>query len=137
MHVRPFFWILLFCVCAGVLAFAAIIPTETSQVELSPRPRPDASTVLMGPSNFLRSSITLQKGQYLTLIQGSSGEHIIIDGSWVGSIQRPAQELGAPIVNAFVSGVGSSATIGPFNVAGTFHLYCPLHQGMNLVVQVV
>ena len=137
MRVRPFFWILLFCVCGGLLVFAALLSTETPQVELTPRPTPGVSTVLMGSTKFLQSSITIQKGQQLTLIQDSSDEHIITDGSWMGSTPHPIKELGAPAVNATVSGVGSSATIGPFNTAGIFHLYCPLHQGMNLLVQVV
>lgn len=137
MRVRPFFWILLFCMGAGVLVFAALLPTETPQGELTPRPTPGVATVIMGSTRFLQSSITLQKGQQLTLIQDSSDEHIIADGSWMGSTPHPTQELGAPPVHATVSGVGSSATIGPFNTAGIFHLYCPLHQGMNLLVQVV
>lgn len=27
-----------------------------------------------------------------------------------------------------------SAAIGPFNTAGTYHLYCTIHQNMNLTV---
>jgi plastocyanin len=92
--------------------------------------------VHMGPTNFLQSSITIQKGQRVTLIQDASDEHIITNGSWKGSAQLPAKEAGAPTVNVTVSGAGSQATIGPFNTAGTFHLYCTIHQGMNLAVKV-
>jgi plastocyanin len=137
MRVRPFFWILLFCVCAGVLAFATLLPMETPQAALTLRPTPGVSTVLMGPTTFLQSSVTIPKGQPLTLIQASSDEHIIADGSWIGTIQHPMTEPGAPTVHATVLGVGSSTTIGPFTTAGTFYLYCTLHQGMNLLVQVV
>ena len=37
------------------------------------------------------------------------------------------------ILSFFITFV-SIKTIGPFNTAGTFHLYCTVHQGMNLTV---
>jgi hypothetical protein len=131
MRVRPFFWVLLVVACLGSLTLAAIVQV------LPPVRRPDVPTVLMGPTNFLQRSITLEKGQRLTLLQEASDEHIITNGSWVDSTQRPSKEPGAPTVDVTVSGVGSSAMLGPFNTAGTFHLYCPLHLGMDLTVQVI
>lgn len=31
---------------------------------------------------------------------------------------------------------GGSIDIGPFATAGVFHLYCTIHQGMNLTIVV-
>ena len=130
MRVRPFFWVLLVVVCLGSFTLAA-----TLQIQ-APVRRSDGPTVLMGPTNFVQRSITLEKGQRLRLLQKAGDEHIITNGSWVGSTPQPTQKPGAPTVNVTVSGVGSSAIIGPFTTAGTFYFYCPLHLGMNLTVQV-
>ncbi len=54
-------------------------------------------TVHMCGNNFVQSSITISKGQSLTL-------------------------------------VNDSHMIGPFPTAGTYHLYCTVHPGMNLTV---
>jgi len=31
---------------------------------------------------------------------------------------------------------GNNAQIGPFTTAGTFHIYCSIHPGMNLTITV-
>lgn len=90
-------------------------------------------TVQMGSNNFLVSQITVPKGQGLNLKDDATDEHIITNGSWDGTIQKPHREPGAPAVNVTVTG-NSSQYIGPFTTAGTFHIYCTIHQGMNLKV---
>ncbi len=129
MHRRFSLPITLLMLCAILsVALAACTIEDASAIKIP--------TVQMGQSNFLQSSVTIQKGQRLKLLQDASDEHIITNGSWVGTAQHPAQEPGAPTVNATITGQGASATVGPFNTAGTFHLYCTIHQGMNLTVQV-
>jgi plastocyanin len=96
---------------------------------------PAGPTVKMGATNFLVPTTTIQKGQMLTLTNTASDEHIITNGSWDGTVQKPAKEAGAPTVNVTVNGP-QSQQIGPFNTAGTFHIYCTIHQGMNLAITV-
>jgi plastocyanin len=96
---------------------------------------PTGPSVKMGSTNFEIPSITIQKGQSLTLINTASDEHIITNGSWVGTVQKPAKEAGAPTVNLTFNGP-QSQQVGPFNTAGTFHIYCTIHQGMNLAITV-
>lgn len=90
-------------------------------------------TVHMGSNNFLVSQITVPKGQGLNLKDDATDEHIITNGSWDGTVQKPHREPSAPAVNVTVTG-NSSQYIGPFPTAGTFHIYCTIHQGMNLKV---
>ena len=89
--------------------------------------------VHMGDSNFLQPSVTVSKGSSLNLINDTSVVHIIQNGSWVNGTPRPKTESGAPTVSQEFDGTGSHM-VGPFNTAGTYHLYCTVHEGMNLTV---
>ena len=92
------------------------------------------SAVHMNNTQFVQASITIKKGESLTLIDDSSTPHIIANGTWENGTARAATEPGAPQVkDVQVSGSGSQ-TIGPFTTAGTFKLYCTIHPGMNLTV---
>lgn len=91
-------------------------------------------TVYMCGTNFEQTSITISKGQSLTLVNNSSATHIIANGSWVNGSAQTGKEAGAPTVNNLQIGGNASQTIGPFTTAGTFHLYCSVHPGMNLTV---
>ncbi|MEO8971118.1 MAG: hypothetical protein ABI406_05885 [Ktedonobacteraceae bacterium] len=92
-----------------------------------------STTVQMGLTTFLQSSITIPKGAMLTLVDTQSVVHIIQNGSWANGAAKPAKETGAPTVSQNFSG-NDTHTVGPFNTAGTFHLYCTVHEGMNLTV---
>jgi plastocyanin len=102
----------------------------------------DASTtantgpaVHMGGASFLQSSVTIHKGDSLNLIDDVASTHIITNGSWVNGTQVPKKEAGAPTVNITYNG-NDSSPIGPFTTAGTFHVYCTVHSGMNLTIVV-
>jgi plastocyanin len=93
------------------------------------------ATVHLGATNFVQSTVTITKGSMLTLIDDVQVEHIINNGTWVNGNPKPGTEPGAPTVNVTFTG-GDTHTIGPFTTAGTFHLYCTIHTGMNLTVTV-
>ena len=101
----------------------------------------NSALVHMGTTNFLQPSITIRKGEKIILIDDSASIHIIGNGTWEQGTgtslfnARSYQEPGAPKVSVQVTG-DRSQTIGPFNTAGTFHLYCLVHPGMNLTVMV-
>jgi plastocyanin len=90
-------------------------------------------TVHMSGTDFVQSSITLRKGDMLNLVDDAPSPHVIVNGSWVNGTAKPSIESGAPNVNKTFNGSDSS-TVGPFNNAGTFRLYCTIHQNMNLTV---
>jgi len=93
------------------------------------------STVHMSDTNFVESTVTVQKGSKLTLIDDTATPHIIQNGSWVNSNAQPRIEPGAPKVDANFSG-SDTHDVGPFTTAGTYKLYCTIHAGMNLTVTV-
>ena len=91
--------------------------------------------VHMGETTFLQPSVTISKGSSLNLIDDVPVLHIIGNGSWVNNVTKPAIEPGAPVVNNVqISSAGQSIVVGPFNTAGTYHLYCSVHLNMNLDV---
>ena len=94
-----------------------------------------SNTVHMTATNFAQSNITISKGSSITLANDTSATHIISNGMWNGSSPQPKTESGAPVVsNMMFNSSGQTNTIGPFNSAGTFHYYCSVHVGMNLMV---
>jgi plastocyanin len=101
----------------------------------------DEATVPQGPqahmagASFLETSVNVKKGDMLTLVDDATAQHIIKNGTWNGNTAVPKTESGAPTVDVTLNG-NDSATIGPFNTAGTFQLYCTIHPGMNLTVNV-
>ena len=93
--------------------------------------------VHMSDANFVQHSITIKKGEDVTLVNDAAVIHIIENGSWNSNGEaEPALEPGAPKVEDQVSG-NMSQTVGPFNTVGTYHLYCSVHPGMNLTIMVV
>jgi len=92
-------------------------------------------TVHMSAGNFDTSTVTISKGSKLMLVDDTSSLHILANGSWQGNSVRHEREPGAPLVN-HLQVSGNSVEIGPFNTAGTYHIYCEVHQGMNLTIVV-
>jgi plastocyanin len=94
-----------------------------------------STDVHMGNINFTQSTVTISKGSSLNLIDDVAVVHLISNGFWKNGGSIPASESGAPTVNNLqFSSAGESHMIGPFNTAGTFHLYCIIHENMNLTV---
>jgi plastocyanin len=90
-------------------------------------------TVHMNATNFDQPSVTISKGSKLMLVDDTSVVHILANGSWQNGTVQKVREAGAPLVNNLQMN-GNSVAIGPFTTAGTYHIYCEVHQGMNLTV---
>lgn len=93
------------------------------------------ATVHLTDQNFAQSSVTVGRGHMLKLVDDAATAHSITNGSWVDGNAQPAPESGAPTVNTPFAG-HDTHVIGPFNTAGTFHIMCTIHQGMNLTITV-
>jgi plastocyanin len=126
MYKRIVVGLTLFGILTILLGACAIVDTANSA---------SLPTVHMGGSTFIQTSITIHKGDSLNLVDDAPSTHIIVNGSWDGTTQKPHVENGAPVVNKTYTGNDSGA-VGPFTTAGTFHLYCTIHPGMNLTVTV-
>ena len=93
--------------------------------------------VHMSSTNFVRNSITIKKGECITLINDDLfGSHTIANGTWENGTAHSAREPGAPLVKDVQINGTSSQALGPFTTAGTYKLYCTIHSGMNLTVVV-
>ena len=95
-----------------------------------------SGTVHMDSTNFVQKCVNVKKGSKVTLVDDVQVLHIITNGQWVSGTPQLTVEPGAPTIpNVNIS--GGSADIGPFNTAGKFNVLCTVHEGMNLVVNVV
>jgi plastocyanin len=93
--------------------------------------------VHMSDQNFAQSTVTIHKGDSITLTDDTATPHIIANGTWQNSSPMPMHEQGMPSANNIqISGSGSSQTVGPFMTPGTYHLYCTVHPGMSLTIVV-
>ncbi len=95
--------------------------------------RPIALTGLIAGVAGLLLGVILIEGSKLLLVDDVSVLHILANDIWQHGTAIPAHEPGAPTVNN-VQVNGNSTQIGPFTTAGTYHLYCTIHQGMNLTI---
>jgi len=96
---------------------------------------PSGPVAHMGGANCTQSSITISKGQSITIINDVAVEHIITNGTWASGAIKLSKESGAPTYNHTFNGNDSDA-LGPFNTSGTFQFLCTVHPGMNLTVVV-
>lgn len=94
-----------------------------------------SGTVQTNATNFVQPCVNIAKGARVTIVPVVVSLHILTNGSWVNGATQPVKEPGAPTISN-VHVTNSSIEIGPFNVAGTFHIYCTIHVNMNLVVNV-
>jgi hypothetical protein len=92
-------------------------------------------TVHLSPTAFVQNVVLVPKGSKLLLVDDGSYDHVLQNGFWQGTTPHNQGEPGAPTVqNKDIN--GGSLEIGPFTTAGTYHLYCSLHVGMNLTIVV-
>jgi plastocyanin len=95
----------------------------------------NSADVSLDSTTFSPASVTIAKGGSVNLINGTAMVHIIQNGTWANGAAKSEVESGAPTVNALqFSTVNQKQTVGPFNTAGTFQLYCTVHPGMNLTI---
>ena len=119
------------CLC-GVALTLILVACGATGAATSSAP----NQVHMNATNFAQSSITVKKGESITLIDDAPISHIIANGMWENGTAKPQDEPGVPQVKDLqISGSGQ-ATLGPFTTAGTFHFYCTVHPGMSLTVVV-
>ena len=117
-------------VLGSILIAAIVQPISTSTVATTTNGVP---TVHMGAGNFLQSSVTVPKGSKLLLVNDTSVVHFLANGTWQNGTAKMEKETGAPTLNNLQVS-GKSIEVGPFTTAGTYHVYCTIHPGMNLTV---
>lgn len=96
-----------------------------------------SNTVGLDSMAFSPTSITIKKGESISLVNQTTTVHIIANGRWEnnGNTEDPEIEKGAPVLNSVTfSAYNQMQNVGPFTTTGTFYFYCSIHPGMNLVV---
>ncbi len=90
----------------------------------------------MAANHFVQNVVLVPKGSKLLIVDDGSIEHMLQNGRWdANGTPHAGAEPGAPILRN-VDITGGSREIGPFAIAGVYHIYCTLHQGMNLTIVV-
>jgi len=114
------------------LIVAANPPTSTASTTTNGEP-----TVHMSANAFVQNVVLVPKGSRLRLVDDVNNEqHVLRNGFWkADGSPESSVEPGAPVVKDVTVNSGS-IEIGPFATAGVFHLYCTIHQGMNLTIVV-
>lgn len=90
-------------------------------------------TVHLSAGGFAQPSVTIPIGSKLLLVNDTPVLHVLANGSWQRGVAKPGREPGAPVVNAVQLG-GNNTETGPFPTAGTYHIFCVVHLGMNLSI---
>jgi plastocyanin len=111
-------------VLAGILVPALIVQT--------PRPAPP-QTVGMSFMDFSVESVTIHRGDRLTLVNSSRNIHAIGPGQ-NGQVTSPVP--GEPLTGYHMLETNDRYTTGPWMVPGTYYITCSVHPDMNLKVVV-
>jgi plastocyanin len=131
----PAGWLKTVCTSLVGIFIGALLIGALAQPATTTAATNDPGTVHLGLGGFSSSSVTLAKGSTLTLIDDGAFHHLLSNGSWVSGQPQTEREASAPLVNNLdIDGSGKRVKIGPFNTAGTYHLYCSLHSGMNITI---
>lgn len=92
-----------------------------------------ATIVHLTSTSFGTKAIALPVGGKLQFVADSSVTHILTYGDWNGTKTQLATPANAPALdNRQIS--GGSFEIGPFTTAGTYHILCTIHPGMEITI---
>ena len=120
---------------AGMLIVSLIVAAnpQTSAASTNPNGEP---VVHMAADHFVQNVVLVPKGSKLLIVDDGSIEHVLQNGRWdTNGTPHAGSEPGAPTLGN-VDITGGSREVGPFAIAGVYHIYCTLHQGMNLTIVV-
>ena len=112
-------------ILAGILVPAVLVST--------PRPAPPGA-VGMRFTDFSKDTVTLHRGERLTLFNSSRNIHVIGPGQ---NGQVVSQVRGEPLTGFHMVESDAVYRTGRWLVTGPYHVTCSIHPKMNLTVVVV
>jgi hypothetical protein len=119
----------LICIWIGAIVVGGLVQPDKPINALG------ANTVSLEVGSFSQASISLMKGQSLTIIDSGTYHHNLSMGQWINGQPMLQNQPGAPMLkNKDVDAPGATVVIGPFTIAGTFYLMCSLHHNMQLKI---
>lgn len=94
-------------------------------------------TVHIDSDSFHQTSVTLQQGMTLSLVNDTAVVHVIENGYWKdNSAFVMLREPGMPTSPVVFQSKHEVHRIGPLNNPGAFHLFDAIHVAMNLLITV-
>jgi hypothetical protein len=106
---------------------------QSSSANTDPNAEP---TVHMSVTSFVQNVVLVPKGSKLLIVDDGQYQHILQNGMWTANgTAKSVNEPGAPTLNNKTITSGS-LEIGPFSTAGVYHIYCTIHEKMNLTILV-
>lgn len=116
-----------------ILSLIVTVVPQTSAASTGSNGQP---TIHLTAGTFAPNVVLVPKGESLLVVNDSSVEHILQNGTWdTSGAAHPGGESGAPTLHN-IDITSGSKEIGPFTTAGVYHIYCTLHPGMNLTIVV-
>jgi hypothetical protein len=119
----------------GMMLVALLVGAmpQTGAASVGPNGEP---AIHMTPATFAPNVALVPKGSSLLIIADSSAKHILDYGRWdAHGTPHPQADTGVPPLHDMVM-TGGSMELGPFTTPGVYHIYCTVHQGMNLTLVV-
>ena len=117
------------CIWCGAILVGALVQPDPPLTALGP------TTVALQVGSFSQSSITLSKGENLTIIDSGAYHHNLSMGRWLNGQPVIQSQPGAPVLkDKDINTAGATVILGPFSTAGTFYLMCSLHHNMMLTI---
>lgn len=136
---KPRWFNTVFAGLVGVLIGMILLGSLAQPVTATSQPTTTngEATVHLMISSFSTPTVHVAKGAKLLMIDDGNYEHNLSNGTWVNGQPQPENVTGAPAVKSVnINGTGKQVEIGPFTTAGTYHLFCSLHTGMTLTIDV-
>jgi len=106
---------------AGIFAPAAVTPKDP----------PPGAQVTMEHEMFMQHSVTIHRGQRLTLVNNSLFIHLIGAGQDGNLVPTPP---GEPVTGRMLMQTNDTYTTPPWNTPGTYWVTCAVHPEMTVKV---
>ena len=118
------------------MVLVALLVTATPQTSAASSGLNGEPEVHMAPTTFAPNVLLAPTGSSLLIVADSSAKHILDYGRWdTSGVAHQLSEPGSPALHDMVM-TGGSMELGPFSAPGVYHIYCTIHQGMNLTIVV-
>jgi plastocyanin len=96
-----------------------------------------AATVALAPLAFEPAAVRIAAGSSVTMRDAPDGvPHVLANGSWEDGRAAPARLPGAPPLEDIQVGDGDTLAVGPYGEPGTYPVFCTIHPGMEMAVEV-
>ncbi|MGI9057083.1 MAG: cupredoxin domain-containing protein [Ktedonobacteraceae bacterium] len=119
----------------GTILVSLIVAANPQSSSVNTDPNAE-STVHMSVTSFVQNVVLVPKGSKLLLVDDGQYQHVLQNGMWAANgTAKSVNEPGAPTLNNKTISSGS-LEIGPFSTVGVYHIYCTIHEKMNLTILV-